>query len=519
MLKTLFLNFKINSYYTINTYIYSMKKLPIIGDLLEEDSYRHKSIKWIGFIFGLIMSVVTFYLLKAAYFGYMYLVSKFIPGDTTNHFVFIYFIMSILGMLINSRSILFVNANKYFSLFLFDMNPLNYTKSIVVKGIIENFIFNILLFITYNYFLHLNTLTIILLLISNIFFRVVGEAFNLYFINKKGYSFYSGTKRYFTTILIFVLISLLCYFFSINNNILIFIDVILLILSIISWRYICNYKDYKLFYKRLVTYDRVMGINTDEVLKDSLYEINKKDKEINSKKLIGKTGFDKFNIIFFERHRNILYRSLNIVTGVIIVLYLILIGYCLYNPSFVSKYSDFYIKFIGIFPFIMYMINRSNVMTQVMFHNSDNALFEYNFFNEKKVVFGLYIRRLLTIIKANLLPAVIIGIGNTILMYIIGYNSIMIYIGYFIYVLCLSVLFSTHYLSLYYLIQPYNKDMKITSPLYSFLLLVVYIITINLIMIKSYILIPITIIFSVIYVLLCILLVYIFGYKTFKMKR
>ena len=243
MLKTLFLNFKINSYYTINTYIYSMKKLPIIGDLLEEDSYRHKSIKWIGFVFGLIMSVVTFYLLKAAYFGYMYLVSKAIPGDTTNHFVFIYFIMSILGMLINSRSILFVNANKYFSLFLFDMNPLNYTKSIVVKGIIENFIFNILLFITYNNLLHLDTLTIILLLISNIFFRVVGEAFNLYFINRKGYSFYSGTKRYFTTILIFVLISLLCYFFSVNNSILIFIDVILLILSIISWRYICNYKD------------------------------------------------------------------------------------------------------------------------------------------------------------------------------------------------------------------------------------------------------------------------------------
>ena len=519
MLKTLFLNFKINSYYTINTYIYNMRKMPIIGDLLEEDSYRHKSIKWIGFIFGLIMSIVTFYLLKSAYFGYMYLVSKFIPGDTASHFVFIYFILSICGMLINSRSILFVNANKYFSLFLFDMNPLNYTKSIVVKGIIENFIFNILLFLTYNNLLHLSITTIILLLISNIFFRIVGEAFNLYYINKKGYSFYSGTKRYFATILIFVLISLLCYFLSINNTILIFIDVILLILSIISWRYISNYKDYKLFYKRLVTYDRVMGINTDETLQDSLYEISKKDKEINSKKLIGKTGYNKFNIIFFERHRNVLYRSLNIVTGVIIVLYLVLIGYSIYNPSFVSKYKDVFINYIGLFPFIMYMINRSNVMTQVMFHNSDNALFEYNFFNEKKVVFGLYIRRLLSIIKANILPAFIIGIGNSILMYIIGYNNYLIYIGYFFYILFLSILFSTHYLTLYYLIQPYNKDMKITSPLYSIILLIVYVITLNLVIIKSLYLIPSIIIFTLIYVLLCILLVYIFGYKTFKIKR
>lgn len=519
MLKTLFLNFKINSYYTINTYIYNMRKMPIIGDILEEDSYRHKSIKWIGFIFGLIMSIVTFYLLKAAYFGYMYLVSKAIPGDTASHFVFIYFILSILGMLINSRSILFVNANKYFSLFLFDMNPLNYTKSLVFKGIFENLVFNILLFLTYNNLLHLSTLTIILLLISNILFRVVGEAFNLYYINKKGYSFYSGTKRYFTTAFIFLLISLLCYFFSINNNVLIFIDVILFILSIISWRYISNYKDYKLFYKRLVTYDRVMGINTDETLKDSLYEINKKDKEINSKKLIGKTGFNKFNIIFFERHRNILYRSLNIVTGVIIVLYLGLIGYSLYNPSILTKYKDIFINYIGVFPFIMYMINRSNIMTQVMFHNSDNALFEYNFFNEKKVVFGLYIRRLLTIIKANLLPAFIIGIGNSILMYILGYSNYLLYIGYFIYIISLSILFSTHYLTLYYLIQPYNKDMKITSPLYSIILIIVYVITLNLFIIKSLYLIPIIIIFTIIYVLLCILLVYLFGYKTFKIKR
>ena len=61
--------------------------------------------------------------------------------------------------------------------------------------------------------------------------------------------------------------------------------------------------------------------------------------------------------------------------------------------------------------------------------------------------------------------------------------------------------------------------MKITRPLYSIILVIVYVITLNLVIIKSLYLIPSIIIFTIIYVLLCILLVYLYGYKTFKIKR
>ena len=221
MIKTLFLNFKINSYYTINSYIYNLRKLPVMKDLLEEDAYKYNSVKVIGFIFGLILSIFVFLSMKLTYFGVIYLISKYIPGNTTNNFIYIYFVLSILGMLINSRSILFVSTNKYFSLFLFDMDPLNYTKATVFKNIFEHTIFNILVFSIFNPSLHLSLLTIALLVLCNIFFKICGEAFNLYYINLTGISWYSGVKKYFGSILVFFIISLTCYFFDINNTLLI----------------------------------------------------------------------------------------------------------------------------------------------------------------------------------------------------------------------------------------------------------------------------------------------------------
>ena len=85
MIKTLFLNFKINSYYTINSYIYNLRKLPVMKDLLEEDAYKYNSVKVIGFVFGLILSIFVFLTMKLTYFGVIYLISKCIPGNTLTY--------------------------------------------------------------------------------------------------------------------------------------------------------------------------------------------------------------------------------------------------------------------------------------------------------------------------------------------------------------------------------------------------------------------------------------------------
>ena len=520
MIKTLFLNFKINSYYTINSYIYNLRKLPVMKDLLEEDAYKYNSVKVIGFIFGLILSIFVFLTMKLTYFGVIYLISKYIPGNTTNHFIYIYFVLSILGMLINSRSILFVSTNKYFSLFLFDMDPLNYTKATVFKNIFEHTIFNILVFSIFNPSLHLSLLTIALLVLCNVFFKICGEAFNLYYINLTGISWYSGVKKYFGSILIFFLIGLTCYFFDINNTFLIISTILLFILSVISYLYIVRFKNYHLFYKRLVTYEKVMGINTTESLQDSIYDIKIKDKNIHNEKFNNKSGYDLFNSLFFYRHRDILYRNIKLYSGVLIILYLVIIGYSFYDSSILNNVNDFLVNKVYYFPLIMYFVNSGSLVTQAMFHNCDHAMLGYNFYKEKDVVIGLFKKRLISIIKSNIIPSLIICIGNTILLFMLKI-SVLTIVEYFVFVMFLGIFFSIFYLTIYYLFQPYNKDMKQKDFRYSLFLSFVLVLCFVLIRFKVSGL-PLIIgvfIFGCLYIINSLLLVNRIGYKTFKINK
>ena len=101
-------------------------------------------------------------------------------------------------------------------------------------------------------------------------------------------------------------------------------------------------------------------------------------------------------------------------------------------------------------------------------------MLEYNFYREPKVIVGLFKKRLETIIKINLIPSIIIGIGNITLLIIVGnYNVFNIIFG-FLFIIFLSIFFSLHYLVMYYLLQPYDKDLKVRKISYSIVSILTY---------------------------------------------
>ena len=75
----------------------------------------------------------------------------------------------------------------------------------------------------------------------------------------------------------------------------------------------------------------------------------------------------------------------------------------------------------------MYFINRGAIVTQAMFFNCDHAMLGYNFYRERTTILELFKKRLTTLVKVNLLPAITIGIGNSILLILLkDYNIINI---------------------------------------------------------------------------------------------
>ena len=81
--------------------------------------------------------------------------------------------------------------------------------------------------------------------------------------------------------------------------------------------------------------------------------------------------------------------------------------------------------------------------------NCDHSLLTYSFYKQPRYILKLFQIRLREIVKINLLPALVIGAGLSILLYCSGGTEDPINYGIlFVSILCMSVFFSVHYLVL-----------------------------------------------------------------------
>ena len=234
-----------------------------------------------------------------------------------------------------------------------------------------------------------------------------------------------------------------------------------------------------------------------------------------------KKGYGYFNELFIKRHRNILTRSAIITSLIALGVILITFIGTLIDKQVYIDINKMTLTSLPYFVFIMYVINRGSVITQAMFINCDSSMLNYRFYRQPKVILELFKKRLKTLIKINMIPSLVIAIGLPFLLFVTGGTSNDLnYILLFISIISLSVFFSVHHLVIYYLLQPYDINMKAKSSTYSIVNGITYFICYLCIDLSYPTLIFATFVtlFSVIYILAALYLVYKYAYKTFKLK-
>lgn len=280
--------------------------------------------------------------------------------------------------------------------------------------------------------------------------------------------------------------------------------------------------DYKIIYKKLNTLKAAMNSSeSTSYARQNMVRIKDKDRVIEEKKIKNKKGYDLFNTIFFERHREILMRSAKRISVIILIVAVVLGFISFNNKDAFNSIHDFILNRPGWLVFIMYFINRGAVVTQAMFYNCDHAMLTYNFYRDENVIVNLFKKRLVTIIKINLLPAFAIVIGYLVLLGITGGSSVINYVSLALFIVILSVFFSVHYLVLYYLLQPYNKDLEMKSYSYTLVSLLTYFIcySFNDMRISSLYFSIFGVIFTLIYIVIALNVVYKKAPNTFRIKR
>lgn len=518
MINTLIKTLQIDISYSVNSFIYIFKRLPIIEDLFTEEAYKNKLVKKVISIIQILTAIFKKTLLKGFYFYFIHILSTINGKTTINSFIHIYFFLTILGMFINNN-LLRTSTKKYYSLILFNIDGDKVLKSTLLWNTIINSIYNFI----YIYIFTSNLFYTLMLLILTINMRFIGEYLNILFYKKYKYLWYSNNKMLVSVILILLLVSLLpCINIIISMRLIVLLTIIISILGIISLTLLLKIKDYKSMYKRISNKTEVMDPNSQNAyLNQAKYEVSSKDKEIDKNIIKNKKGYDLFNTIFYQRHKEILLRSAKKYSLISAIIYIGIIFLMLKYPNYNKNIGELLHLKLSIFIIIMFYFNRGEIVTKAMFYNCDHAMLNYNFYKEPKVILGLFKRRLITLIKINLLPALVIGIGNISLL-LISKNTytIMTIVTTFLFIICLSILFSEHYLVIYYLLQPYNKNMQLKKPSYTIVTILTYIMTYRLsnLVLSSELLSIIGIIFTIVYSIIAMILIYKVSPKTFKLN-
>lgn len=520
MINVLKTTFKVDMAYAINSFIYIIKKVPIIRILVSDKFYSSVFLKRFVQILGIILTSFRLILYRLIYFGCIYLFSSFVSKRLGLAFIHIYILFALIGLIMNTN-LLSVSNKKYISIILFQMDAKKYLCSDFLWGLVLSFILNLIGFSVFS-FIKIPLYVVICLCLFSSLCRIVGEGLSIYFYKRNGYLLinkYSFTFSYMFILLGLCFLPLLDIFI---NNSLFIILVIIGLLAVFSFIYIMSVNDYKLIYKRINTASAVMSSNnSDAYTRQKMVEIKDKDKLIDNKKIEGKNGYDLFNTIFFERHKEILLRSAktySLVSAVVITCIIVVL--ILFSDVF-SGFNAFLHTNLGWLVLLMYFINRGAIVTQAMFYNCDHAMLTYNFYREPNILLKLFEKRLIMLVKVNLLPAVVIAIGFIFLLYFSGGTIFINYITIPLFIILLSIFFSVHYLVIYYLLQPYNKNLEMKKASYSIVSGLTYFISYIFtdIEMSSLLLSVVGLGFTIVYVIVSLILVYRFAPRTFKINN
>ena len=227
------------------------------------------------------------------------------------------------------------------------------------------------------------------------------------------------------------------------------------------------------------------------------------------------------NELFVKRHRKILWKSSLRIAAVCLALLFIVLLVLWLEPQAKEATNEIVMTFLPYFVFIMYAINRGTGFTKALFFNCDHSLLTYSFYKQPKMVLKLFSIRLREIMKINLVPAFVIGAGLALLLWASGgTENPLDYAVLIVSILCMSMFFSVHYLTIYYLLQPYNAGTEMKSGTYPLVLSVTYLVCFVIMQLRMEILLfgVLCIAFCVLYCAAACILVYKLAPKTFRLR-
>ncbi len=522
MLKTLRLSFSLKNTYRVNSILYSLKQIPLLKKLLPDTLYQVTGLKVLANIVSILWELVTVFLGKILYFSVMVYGAGFLyeqtPGDQT--FLHILFCLTLIGAYMNT-SLFNPTRDKYYAMILLRMNAREYTLANYGYAILKVIVGFLPCAIVFGWLRGITLWFCLLFPFCVAGIKLAVAAYSLLEYEKTGFIHNENKIQKYLWLVAGILLALAYGLPAVGIVLPLAASMTLLLVWIpigaFSIRKVVSFRYYREINQELLS----QMLNQMDTVKKSVKTASEKtistDVSITSKR----KGFEYLNELFIKRHQKILWKATIkiasvccfLVGGVLLALYLV--------PDMKSDINEIVLNWLPYFVFIMYAINRGTGFTKALFMNCDHSLLTYSFYKQPKFVLRLFQIRLREIMKINAVPAIVIGAGLSLILYASGgTENPLNYVVLFVSILCMSLFFSIHYLTIYYLLQPYNAGTEMKSGTYRLIMILTYFVCYAMMNMRMPILLfgAACIVFCVLYSVVACVLVYRFAPQTFRLR-
>ncbi|HFI0130281.1 TPA: hypothetical protein ACGOSD_000467 [Streptococcus suis] len=179
------------------------------------------------------------------------------------------------------------------------------------------------------------------------------------------------------------------------------------------------------------------------------------------------SGMTYLNALLFDRYRSVLTKKLHFRLGCLLAIVLFIEGIRWFSKDDIQISNTNYIEGLPFAFMVMYAASMGKAVAQMVFVYCDISMLHYPFYREAKTIIAGFHYRFLQTVKLNAAFS-----GSLLLALIIFTRAqlpIETYLLTALLLLSLTALFSFHDLFIYYILQPFTKDMEVVNPVYKFL--------------------------------------------------
>ncbi|HFU4123839.1 TPA: hypothetical protein ACGO7R_001779 [Streptococcus suis] len=476
---------KFKLYRNINGLFYFIRKIPGLGSILPETVYKSYNFKTILFLFLRIFSLPSRFLIKGFWILLHFIFACFwlnllLTGEPS--LVDIHTDTWLLGFLLLCLSVGFINRfSQSFQPFInksdrefmqqFRLSHAQFIQSqLFVEPILTSLYYLPAMLVYCVLTKNLLYLPVGLLIVPSGHFS--GQALNRLLFNRKIYFKQHSWPVWASIAIGFGSFFLLILFRdSLSTSLLIPIFISQLILTWLGYRYIQDQTNHLNYLQYCMDQSMQLDQKIFEMTKGNEYtrqglQMQAKLNAETGKDLSHLSGMTYLNALLFDRYKKVLYKKVQNWVLALVVILAALEGIRYFLEPFTFA-EDYLLQFLPLSFMIMYVASSGKVVAQMVFVNCDISMLHYPFYREAKTIIAGFNYRFLQTCKLNLIFATSLFLAIMVLgRFAFSLETVLLTA---LLLLSLTALFSFHDLFIYYILQPFTKDMEVVNPVYKFL--------------------------------------------------